>query len=124
MDFSEKLISLRKSKGLSQEDLSNELNVSRQTISKWESRQAYPDFQKLLILSDYFDITLDELVKDIDSEEIRSNSFDGEKLNSVYKNVNNAKKMVKWYLIIGGIAAGIVLLLIAFFVFRTIFVWK
>ncbi len=124
MDFSEKLISLRKSKGLSQEDLGNELNVSRQTISKWESRQAYPDFQKLLILSDYFDITLDELVKDIDPKESRSNSFDGEKLNSVYKNVNSAKKMVKWYLIIGGTAAGIVLLLIAFFVFCTIFVWK
>lgn len=124
MDFSEKLISLRKSKGLSQEDLGNELNVSRQTISKWESRQAYPDFQKLLILSDYFDITLDELVKDIDPEEIISNSFDGERLNSVYKNVNNAKKMVKWYLIIGGVAAGITLLLIAFFVVNTIFVWK
>lgn len=124
MDFNEKLISLRKSKGLSQEDLGNELNVSRQTISKWESRQAYPDFQKLVILSDYFGITLDELVKDIDPEEIISNSFDGERLNSVYKNVNNAKKMVKWYLIIGGVVAGVALLLIAFFVFCTIFVWE
>lgn len=45
MNFNEKLINLRKSKGLSQEELGNELKVSRQTISKWESCQSYPDFQ-------------------------------------------------------------------------------
>ena len=47
MNFNEKLINLRKSKGLSQEELGNELKVSRQTISKWESCQSYPDFQDL-----------------------------------------------------------------------------
>ena len=66
MNFNEKLISLRKSKGLSQEELGNELKVSRQTISKWESCQSYPDFQRLVLLSDYFGLSLDELVKDID----------------------------------------------------------
>ena len=48
MNFNEKLINLRKSKGLSQEELGAELKVSRQTISKWESCQSYPDFQRLL----------------------------------------------------------------------------
>ena len=43
MNFNEKLISLRKLKGMSQEELGVELNVSRQTISKWESCQSYPD---------------------------------------------------------------------------------
>ena len=60
MNFNEKLINLRKSKGLSQEELGNELKVSRQTISKWESCQSYPDFQRLVLLSDYFGLTLDE----------------------------------------------------------------
>ena len=48
MNFNEKLISLRKTKGLSQEELGAELNVTRQTISKWESCQSYPDFQRLV----------------------------------------------------------------------------
>ena len=52
MNFNEKLISLRKSKGLSQEELGAELNVTRQTISKWESGQSYPDFQRLVLLSE------------------------------------------------------------------------
>ena len=61
MQFNEKIISLRKSMGLSQEELGAELHVSRQTISKWESAQSYPDFQRLVLLSDYFGLTLDEL---------------------------------------------------------------
>ena len=49
MNFNEKLIELRKSKGLSQDELSNALGVSRQTISKWELAQSYPDFQSLVV---------------------------------------------------------------------------
>ena len=61
MKFNEKLLCIRKKKGLSQEELGMELQVSRQTISKWEAGQSYPDFQRLVMLSDYFDMTLDEL---------------------------------------------------------------
>ena len=64
MNFNEKLIELRKSKGLSQDELGNALGVSRQTISKWELAQSYPDFQRLVLLSDYFGLSLDALVKD------------------------------------------------------------
>ena len=52
-----------------------ELQVSRQTISKWEAGQSYPDFQRLVRLSDYFDMTLDELVKDIDVQDVREKSL-------------------------------------------------
>ena len=69
MNFNEKLIDLRKSRGMSQEELGAELKVSRQTVSKWESGQSYPDFQRLVLLSDYFGLTLDELVKDIDVQD-------------------------------------------------------
>ena len=75
MNFNEKLINLRKSKGLSQEELGAELKVSRQTISKWESCQSYPDFQRLVLLSDYFGLTLDELVKDVDVQQVRERNM-------------------------------------------------
>jgi len=71
MKFNEKLLKIRKERGLSQEELGMELQVSRQTISKWEAGQSYPDFTRLVMLSDFFDMTLDELVKDIDVQEIR-----------------------------------------------------
>lgn len=64
LSFSEKLQTLRKEKGLSQEQLAELLNVSRQSISKWESGQTYPEINKLIIVSDLFEITLDDLVKD------------------------------------------------------------
>ena len=104
MNFNEKLISLRKSKGLSQEDLGNELKVSRQTISKWESCQSYPDFQRLVLLSDYFGLSLDELVKDIDVQEVREKNINSEKLSSVYNDMNEGKKFIKVCLAIGAAA--------------------
>ena len=123
MNFNEKLINLRKSKGMSQEELGAELKVSRQTISKWESCQSYPDFQRLVLLSDYFGLTLDELVKDIDVQEVREKNLNNEKINSIYHDMNTAKRFVKWYLIIGGIGAGIVLVFLAYFVINAIFIW-
>lgn len=94
MNFNEKLINLRKSKGLSQEELGNELKVSRQTISKWESCQSYPDFQRLVLLSDFFGLTLDELVRDIDVQEVREKNLNNEKLSSIYDDVNEGKKFI------------------------------
>ena len=123
MNFNEKLIDLRKTKGMSQEELGAELKVSRQTISRWESGQSYPDFQRLVLLSDYFGLTLDELVKDIDVQEVRDKNISNEKINSIYNDVNTAKTFVKWYLIIAGIAAGIVLILFAYFIINSLFVW-
>lgn len=101
MNFNEKLITLRKTKGLSQEELGAELQVSRQTISKWESAASYPDFQRLVLLSDYFGLTLDELVKDVDVQDIRDKNMSDEKLSSIYRDVDTAKKFIKGYLIFG-----------------------
>lgn len=64
MKFSEKLQILRKEKGLSQEKLAELLSVSRQAVSKWESGQTYPEIEKLIVLSDLFEITLDDLLRD------------------------------------------------------------
>lgn len=111
MNFNEKLIDLRKSRGLSQEELGAELHVSRQTVSKWESAQSYPDFQRLVLLSDYFGLTLDALVRDVDVQEVREKNWNSEKLDSIYQDVNKAKRIFKWWLIGAGTAAGIVLTL-------------
>lgn len=123
MNFNEKLIDLRKSKNLSQEELGAELGVSRQTISKWESCQSYPDFQRLVLLSDYFGLTLDELVKDVDVQAVREQNLNNEKITSLYNDVGKAKKIIKWWLIAVGTAAVIVLLLLINFVLHAIFVW-
>lgn len=66
MNFNEKLMMLRKSKNLSQEQLGNELNVARQTVSKWELGETTPEMDKLIKMSEIFGVSLDELMKDQD----------------------------------------------------------
>lgn len=63
MNISKQLKSYRKKFNLSQEELAEIIHVSRPTISNWENGKSYPDLQSLLLLSDYFKISLDELVK-------------------------------------------------------------
>lgn len=64
MKFEEKLINLRKQKSMSQEELAEKLNVTRQTISKWELGQSKTDMDKLLEISKLFGISVDELTND------------------------------------------------------------
>lgn len=94
MNFNEKLIKLRKEKGLSQEELGTEIGVSRQTISKWELAQSYPDFQRLVLLSDYFHMSLDTLVKDIDVEEVRNKNLNEKQLATIYKDIKTTKTII------------------------------
>ncbi len=114
MKFNEKLISIRKKRGLSQEELGMELQVSRQTISKWENGQSYPDFQRLVMLSDYFDMTLDELVKDLDVQDVRNKNLTDEKVASIYLDVenvkNNFKKFAKIFCYVGLILISVIFL--------------
>ena len=62
--LSEKLYMLRKNSGLSQEQLAEQLNVSRQAISKWEQGTAVPESEKLITISNYFGVTVDYLLKE------------------------------------------------------------
>lgn len=62
MTFQERLITLRKQQGLSQEQLGYELGVTRQTVSKWELGVTTPEMDKLIQLNDFFHISIDELV--------------------------------------------------------------
>ena len=62
--FGEKLQELRKKNGLSQEAFAEILDVSRQSVSKWESGKIYPEIDKLIFISEYFNISIDELIKE------------------------------------------------------------
>ena len=62
MEFSEKLQALRKQKNLTQEELAEELYVSRTAISKWESGRGYPSIDSLKEISNYYSVTIDDLL--------------------------------------------------------------
>ncbi|MBS7224123.1 MAG: helix-turn-helix transcriptional regulator [Clostridiaceae bacterium] len=64
MKFGEKLQTLRRAKGLSQEQLAEALGVTRQAVSKWELNASLPDVEKLLVLSDFFQVSTDYLLKE------------------------------------------------------------
>lgn len=63
MNIGEKIYNLRKKKNLSQEELANILNVSRQSISKWETGESTPDLDKIVPLCNFFEISTDEFLK-------------------------------------------------------------
>lgn len=77
MKFNEKLINLRKKAGLSQEELGYKLNVTRQTISKWELGQTTPEMDKLKEISNIFNISVDDLLNESaqDSSTKKSGGF-------------------------------------------------
>ena len=76
MKFGDKLIQLRKKQGLSQEDLAAKLNVSRQSVSKWESNNTYPETDKIVQICNIFECSMDDLIneniKDINQLERKS----------------------------------------------------
>lgn len=107
MEFNNKLYSLRKQKGLSQEELANRLNVSRQTISKWEVGDSTPDMEKLIAISDLFEISLDELVTG------KPAAFTKESIAEIEQKIgtDENKKKIKKILKIVAIVFGIILLI-------------
>lgn len=80
MTIADRIQSLRKSKGVSQEELADRIGVSRQAVSKWESEQSTPDVEKIVLLSNYFEVTTDYILKGIEpvkAEEKQSGKQDG-----------------------------------------------
>lgn len=111
MKFEEKLMKLRKEKALSQEDLAEKLDVTRQTISKWELGQSKPDFEKLVEISKLFNVSMEKLTDD--NSDLKEN---------VTVKEHSEKNNLKIALIIIAIVIGIILLLRL--VFAAIFIKK
>ena len=76
MSIAERILTLRKSKGMSQEQLAEAVGVSRQAVSKWESEQASPDPEKIITLSEVFGVTTDYLLKGVEPEKEEAKAED------------------------------------------------
>ncbi len=114
--LNENIKNLRKSKGLSQEELAIKLNVVRQTISKWENGISVPDSSMLILLADELDtsvsVLLDENVQEYGEDDIKAISEKLEVINLQLANRSRTKiKMIRWMLI--SLCALIVMIFIA-----------
>lgn len=96
MIFADKLIELRKKSGWSQEELAEQMNVTRQSVSKWEGAQSVPDLEKIIQLSKLFGVSTDYLLKDeIEANENESSSLKTEeKLNVRRVSMEEANKFL------------------------------
>ncbi len=123
MNLSDNLKKIRKEHNLSQEDLAEKLGVSRQSVSKWESNQAYPEMDKVIQLCKMFNLNMDELlnqdINETKDREIRKKSFNKQVdsfLNFITKTVNMFSSM-RFRDIIKCLFEQVLLILIALFVF-------
>lgn len=91
MSLGERIYRLRTEKNLSQGDLAELLEVSRQSISKWENNNAVPDLEKIIKMSDIFKVSLDELLK---GEKISRNTEKTIQLSQVNETANPQRKII------------------------------
>lgn len=120
MKLEEKLVYLRKEKGLSQLKLAETLDVSRQAISRWETGAAVPSAETLKYLGNLYDVSLDYLFND-DADEPERNKGITDKQedemasvpDSVDDGKNGKRKIVKWV----AIALGLLALIVAIYIF-------
>lgn len=100
MDFMElgnQIKHYRIEKGLSQEELAERVYVTRQTISNWENNKNYPDINSIVLLSEIFEISIDNLIKgdleqmkkEINSEEVKKLNFYSWMVAIIFFNSNN-----------------------------------
>lgn len=82
MSLGEKLLEFRKKKGLSQEEAADILGVTRQTISKWETDQSTPDFDKIVPICELYNITPNELIMEKECNIVINNNISQIKENT------------------------------------------
>ena len=102
MSIGKKLLSLRQEKGISQEALGRELNVSRQTVSKWESDLSLPDMKMMITISQFYEISITQLLDLDDETEADSINKIYEQTSLVLENLQkeNKKKIIRDWIII------------------------
>ena len=106
MEISEKIKQIRNKEGLTQEQFSEKINVSRNAVARWETNRGYPDIQNLISISEVFYISLDELVKD---------------------DVNVKNKIIaessskKWHILVILYLVAIIIYIVYFLIFHKIF---
>ena len=123
MIIADRIQNLRKTKGLSQEQLADAIGVSRQAVSKWESEQATPDLEKIILMSEYFEVTTDYLLKGIEPIEDTKSEHKtiGDVLDQKILTKENGKKtktILKYilYVFLGVLAIDLLSLIIYVFI--------
>ncbi|MCI8956231.1 MAG: helix-turn-helix domain-containing protein [Eubacterium sp.] len=94
MKLADKIIFLRKKKGWSQEELASQMDVSRQSVSKWESGASTPDIDKIILLSQIFDTTTDYLLKE-EIDDINDSILTEEKRKDTTYDFDNNKHILE-----------------------------
>ncbi len=96
MELSEKILALRKGSGLTQEQLAEKIDVSRQAVSKWESGQAVPEPDKIVALSIAFDVTTDYLLKssEIDDLSVKTEMLERQQQQMLLREEKNKKTRI------------------------------
>lgn len=117
MNVADRIQNLRKTKGISQEQLADAIGVSRQAVSKWESEQTTPDIDKIILMSEYFDVTTDYLLKGIESTGEIEHKTVGDVIDQkilTEKNGEHVKKILKYlfYVFLGVLAVDLLSLII------------
>ncbi len=95
MMLSEKIMTLRKKKGWSQEELAEKLDVSRQSVSKWESAASVPDLERILQISRLFGVTTDWLLKEEEDGEVTLREEDYEEADSRVVSTEEAERFME-----------------------------
>lgn len=88
MNFGENLQKLRKEKNISQENLAEALQVSRQTIGKWENGTTYPEAECLIQISDFFGVSIDTLLKGRVAEEDTTETLSADQAGDIKSDVD------------------------------------
>lgn len=116
MSIADRIQTLRKSKGISQEELADKVGVSRQAVSKWESGQSTPDIEKIILLSGFFGVTTDFLLKGIEPAEEEPKSKLDARILALAGTVINFIGLVVAIMIwvekqtLGSVAAGLIIM--------------
>lgn len=109
MNIADRIQTLRKTKGLSQEQLADAVGVSRQAVSKWESEQTTPDLEKIILMSELFEVTTDYILKGIEPIETMEDSHKtiGDILDQIVLTKENGKRTKRILKYVGLVFLGI-----------------
>lgn len=118
--LAEKLVSLRKSRGLTQAQLAERMNVSRQAISRWETGESVPSVTKLKFLSELYDVSVEDLLNDHEPNDQEVELDEGEKPVTDGPHKDKNERGLRYKVVIGLLTVALVAsLIVIFFLFHS-----
>ena len=113
------ILELRTERGMTQNDLADLIPVTRQAVSRWEQGKSIPDSYTLMILSDLFDVTINELLNGERNVENEESNMEQIALEIIDENISKEKKIKKVTIISIVVIIGMVLIFLLYYFFAT-----